>query len=122
MGRSEVGFFRTFIALEFCDFMRTADDVEISGQPADLLAMDALGAGDLAKDLHQLRVVMCFHLIGQQVVAFDRIDFDLVCYRKQIVETCNSGTFAHNSKPFSKSAQSAAFPRTADWNGFRSPR
>ena len=72
--------------LEFRDLAGARGDVEIAGHAADFLAVDALGAGQIAKDLDQFRIVVGFHLVGQQLVAIDRVDLDLIGDGQEIVE------------------------------------
>ena len=86
MRGAEVGLFRAFALLEFGDFARVRGDVEIAGHAADFLAVDAFGAGEIAEDLDQFRIVVRLHLVGQQFVAVDRVDLDLIGDRQQIVE------------------------------------
>ena len=66
------------------------DHVDIAGHAADFVAVDALGAGQIAKhDLDQLGIVVGFHLVGEQLVALDRVGLDLVGDREQIGEVCD---------------------------------
>ncbi len=80
--------------------------------------MDAFGAGEIAENLDQFRIVVGFHLVGQQLVAVDRVDLDLVGDRQQIVEIGDfrgARNFAHSSKSFSSSDKSILVAPAAGW-------
>ena len=71
--------------------------------------MDAFRAGEVAEHLGEFRIVVGLHLIGQHLVAVDRVDLDLIGDRQQIVEVRYLGRcrlLAHCSKSFSSSARS----------------
>ena len=93
-----------------------ADHVEIAGKTADFLAMDAFGAGQVAEHLDQFGIVVGFHLVGQQIVALDRVDLDLIGDCEQIVEVGDLRIvrcLAHSSKSFSNSDKSTSLLPTA---------
>ena len=54
------------------------DHVDVAGQPADLVAVNGLGARQVAKHRDQLRIVVGLHLVGEQIVALHRVGLDLV--------------------------------------------
>ncbi len=113
---AEVGLFRAFAAFEPGDLARMFGDVEIAGETADFLAMDAFGAGEIPEDLDQFRIVVGLHLIGQQFVAVDRVNLDLIGDRQQVVEVGDLWvvrSFAHSSKSFSSSDRSILVGATA---------
>ncbi len=56
----------------------------IAGELADLLGMDAFGAGQIPEDLDQLEIVVRLHLLGERIVAMHRIGFDLIRKREQV--------------------------------------
>ena len=109
MRRAEIGFLRAFALFELGDFARARGDVEIAGHAADFLARTTLGAGEIAEDLHQLRIVVRLHLVGQELVAVDRVDLDLIGDGQEIVEIGDfrgARGLAHSSKSFSSSDKS----------------
>ena len=116
MGGTELGFFRTLTSFKFGDLARMGDHIEIAGETTDFLAMDAFRAGQIAKHFHQFWIVVGFHLVSQQIVAFDRIDLDLIGDRQQVVKVGDFRTarcFAHSSKSFSSSDKSTLVAPTA---------
>ena len=82
---TEFGLFRAIRSSKSRKLARVVDDVEIAGETTDFLAMNAFGAGQIAEDLHQLRVIVGFHLIGQHIVALDRVDLDLIGDGQQVI-------------------------------------
>jgi hypothetical protein len=53
------------------------DNVNVAGQSANFIAMQRFGPRQVAKHCNKLRVVVRFHLFGQEIVARDRIGLDL---------------------------------------------
>ena len=93
------------------------DHVEIACETTDFLAMDTFRACQIAKHFDQFGIIVGFHLISQQIVAFDRIDLDLIGDRQQIVEAGDlwiARYCAHSSKSFSSSDKSTLVAPTAD--------
>ena len=81
------GEFRFLRALASLPARRRAcvrNDVDAAGKPANLVAMNAFGPGQVAEYGNQLRIVVSLHLVGKQIVAFRRIDFDLIRDCEQI--------------------------------------
>ncbi len=94
-----------------------ADDVEIAGEATNFLAVNTFRTSEITEDLYQLRIVVSFHLIGQQIVAVNRVNFDLIGDCQQIIEVGDFRTvrrLAHSSKSFSSSDRSASFAVTED--------
>ena len=54
----KLGLFRAVAAAKSCNLAGARGHVEIAREPADFLAMDAFGAGQIAEDLDQLRIVV----------------------------------------------------------------
>jgi hypothetical protein len=78
MRGAQFGLFRALGSLEFCNLAGVGDNIEIARETTDFLAMNAFCSGQIAEDLDQLRIIVGFHLIGQNIVAVDRIDLDLI--------------------------------------------
>src|SRR5208282_133587 len=125
MRSAEIRLLRALALRPLADATRVFHHVDLSRLPTDFLGVNSFGSRQIAEHVDHFRIVVCFHLIGENRVAFYGIDFDLISGSEQVGESGHrwgTGRFAHISNSCSSSERSRLSRPNFGWYGRRSPR